>query len=497
MTSSYSNLLKLWGEIADIGSASAVLSWDQETYMPKKGAEARGKILGTLAGVRHAKLTASVLRDTIEKSREEVDPSSIEASQVERASYEVEQASLIPSDLAKAIAEGQSKGLMSWQNARENIDFNLFKDSLSNLVSLNKEKASALDGDAAPYDVMLNLYEEGVTEKQLEPIFDQFKKELSPLVKAVSEAEPVDEKCVQGHFPPNQQEEFALLVAKSIGYDMKAGRLDATTHPFCTTFGLNDVRITWRWLENDIRPALYGVIHEAGHGLYEQGLPADWARTPLYHATGLGMHESQSRLWENMVGRSAGFWEWAMPHFRKTFLNHGLCSVSEMVRALNTCRPTLIRVEADEATYNLHVAARFEIERQLFSNSVEVVDLPELWCQTYKNLLGVEPKDVSEGVLQDIHWAMGAFGYFPTYSIGNIISTQLYYAAEAALECNLEEQFSRGDFKPLLGWLRENIHCHGRRFSTNELLLRSTGHDLSPSYLINHIKSRVTASYNL
>ena len=465
--------------------------------MPKKGAEARGKILGTLAGVRHAKLNANVLRDIIEEAREDVKPSSIEEAQVERAAYEVNQASRITSSLATAIAEGQSKGLVDWQSARENVDFKLFQESLSNLVSLNKEKANALDGDAAPYDVMLNLYEEGTTEEQLKPIFNQFREELVPLVKAVSEVEPVNEECLQGDFSPGKQEEFSTLIAKSIGYDMDAGRLDATTHPFCTTFGLNDVRITWRWLENDIRPALYGVIHEAGHGLYEQGLPAEWARTPLYRATGLGMHESQSRLWENMVGRSQGFWEWAMPHFRRFFPNRTSHSVSEMVRALNTCRPTLIRVEADEATYNLHVAARFEIERKLFSGSIEVIDLPDYWKKTYKDYLGIEPKDVSQGVLQDIHWSMGAFGYFPTYSIGNILSTQLYYAAEEKLGCNLEEQFSCGNFEPLLSWLRENIHCHGRRFSTNELLFRSTGSELSPVHLINHIKSRVKTSYIL
>jgi len=496
MTSSYEKMLALWGEISDVEGATAVLSWDQETYMPPKGAPARGKLLSTLAGVRHAKLNAPELRAAIDAAYDEVDEDSAEYAQVARADYEVKQASCIPADLATAIAEAESNGLVAWQNARKESDFSLFESQLSELVKLNREKAAALNPDMPAYDVMLNLYEEGVTEKQLVPIFDELGGELAPLIKAAADAGPVDESCAMGNFAADAQRDFAMLIASKMGYDSEAGRLDKTTHPFCTTFGVDDVRITWRWLDDDFRSGLSGVMHEAGHGLYEQGRPADWARTPLFHATGLGMHESQSRMWENMVGRSEGFWQWAMPHFRAAFPEHAHCSVEQMVKAQNTSRPSLIRVEADEATYNLHVAVRFEIERKLFANQVEVSDLPELWDNTYQDLLGIKADNVAEGVLQDIHWAMGAFGYFPTYSLGNIICAQLYKAAEAELG-DLQASFAKGEFAPLLGWLRENIHQHGRRFSTFELLKRATGEELCADPLLSHLKERVSAAYGL
>ncbi|MBC8369735.1 MAG: carboxypeptidase M32 [Planctomycetes bacterium] len=496
MSSSYEKMLALWGEVSDVEGATAVLSWDQETYMPAKGATARGKILSTLAGVRHAKLNSPELRAAIDGALDEVEAGSVEQAQVLRAQKEVNEASCIPADLATAIAEAESNGLVAWQAARKESDFALFEAQLTELVELNREKAAAINPDMPAYDVMLNLYEEGVTEEQLVPIFDELGSELAPLIKAAADVEAVDESCAIGNFSADGQRDFAMLIARKMGYDTEAGRLDKTTHPFCTTFGADDVRITWRWLDDDFRSGLSGVMHEAGHGLYEQGRPSAWARTPLFHATGLGMHESQSRMWENMVGRSEGFWQWAMPHFREAFPEHAHCSVEQMVKAQNTSRPSLIRVEADEATYNLHVAARFEIERKLFSNQVEVKDLPEMWDNTYQDLLGIKADTVAEGVLQDIHWAMGAFGYFPTYSLGNIICAQLYKAAENELG-DLQAAFSKGEFAPLLKWLRENIHQHGRRYSTFELLKMATGEELCAAPLLTHLKERVSSAYGL
>ena len=496
MTSAYQKMLALWGEVSDLDNANSVLRWDQETYMPAKGATARGKIISTLTGMWHAKLNALELRAAIDDALTEVEEGSIEHAQVLRAQKKVNEANCIPADLATAIAEAESNGLVAWQNARKESDFSLFESQLTELVKLNREKAAALDPDSPAYDVMLNLYEEGVTEAQLVPIFDELRSELAPLIKAANATAPVDESCAIGNFSADAQRDFAMLIAKKIGYDTEAGRLDKTTHPFCTTFGAGDVRITWRWLDDDFRSGLSGVMHEAGHALYEQGFSSDLARTPLFNATGLGMHESQSRLWENMVGRSAGFWEWAMPHFRTAFPEQAHCSVEQMVKAQNTSRPSLIRVEADEATYNLHVAVRFEIERKLFSNQVEVGDLPELWDNTYSELLGVNADNVADGVLQDIHWAMGAFGYFPTYSLGNIICAQLYKAAEAELG-DLQASFSKGEFAPLLGWLRSNIHQHGNRYSTFELLKRATGEELCAGPLLKHLKDRVSSAYGL
>lgn len=285
------------------------------------------------------------------------------------------------------------------------------------------------------------------------------------------------------------------MVAAKMGYRFEGGRLDKTTHPFCTTFGSGDVRITWRYQEDDIRPALYGVMHEAGHGLYEQGVGPD-VRTPIGNATGLGMHESQSRLWENMVGRSESFWEWAMPHFVAAFPDKQGLTPAAMQPALNTCRPSLIRVEADEATYNLHVAARFEIERKLFAGKVTVDDLPELWDQTYEDLLGIRATSVSDGVLQDIHWAMGAFGYFPTYTLGNLICAQLFESAKAELG-DLDAMFREGEFAPLLGWLRENVHQHGKRYPTHKLVEMATGKPLSAGPLLDHLTGMANRVYGV
>jgi len=487
---------ELWGIQQDLSFGSAILQWDQETYMPPSGAEARGKILATLAEIKHAKMVSAELQDAIEAAAEAAEPDSELEAQVREARRLVSREVKIPAALAKALAEAESAGLVAWQNARKEGDFGLFRDRLEETVRLNKEKASALAEGGNPYDAMLDLYEPGTTEAHLVPMFAELRGVLAPMIKAVADSGVVvDESPVQGAFDPAQQRSFTKKIAAAMGYDFEGGRLDKTTHPFCTTFGRGDVRITWRWQEDDIRPALYGVMHEAGHGLYEQGIGPD-PRTPLGSASGLGMHESQSRLWENMVGRSEAFWEWAMPHYAEAFPDKKGLSPAKMQPALNTCKPSLIRVEADEATYNLHVAARFEIERQLFADQVTVAELPELWDQTYQDLLGVRAASSSEGLLQDIHWAMGAFGYFPTYSLGNLICAQLFMAAGEALG-DLNAMFARGEFAPLLGWLRENIHQHGRRYSTHEMVRNATGEALTAGPLLHHLTTTAEKVYGV
>lgn len=488
--------LELWGIQADLSYSSAVLQWDQETYMPPEGAAARGKILATLAEIKHAKMVSSELKDAIEAAAEVAETGSELEAQVLEARRIVEREVKIPAALAKALAEAESAGLVAWQNARKEADFTLFRDSLAETVKLNQEKAAAMAPDGNAYDAMLDLYEAGTTEAQLVPMFEELGATLAPMIQAVKDSGVVvDESPAQGHFDPAKQQEFTSMVAAKMGYRFEGGRLDKTTHPFCTTFGSGDVRITWRYQEDDIRPALYGVMHEAGHGLYEQGVGPD-VRTPIGNATGLGMHESQSRLWENMVGRSESFWEWAMPHFVAAFPDKQGLTPAAMQPALNTCRPSLIRVEADEATYNLHVAARFEIERKLFAGKVTVDDLPELWDQTYEDLLGIRATSVSDGVLQDIHWAMGAFGYFPTYTLGNLICAQLFESAKAELG-DLDAMFREGEFAPLLGWLRENVHQHGKRYPTHKLVEMATGKPLSAGPLLDHLTGMANRVYGV
>ncbi|MDA1260719.1 MAG: carboxypeptidase M32, partial [Planctomycetota bacterium] len=275
-------------------------------------------------------------------------------------------------------------------------------------------------------------------------------------------------------FAPEAQRALGEFVSAAVGFDFEAGRLDRAAHPFCSGLSPTDVRLTWRWQRDDFRPGLFGILHETGHGLYEQGLPLEWEATPLGSSAGLGTHESQSRLWENAVGRSRGFWRWLLPHWSRFFPGGAAPDLDRLLPALNTCKPSVIRVEADQATYDLHVIARFRIERRLFDGSLEVDDLPEAWNAEYQSLLGVRPASDADGVLQDIHWAMGLYGYFPTYTLGNVMAAQFFERAEQDLG-EFEPAFARGEFEPLLGWLREKIHRHGSRRSAQQLLQDATG----------------------
>ncbi len=495
-----SSFLERWATIADLQDVSALVQWDQETGMPSAGAEARGRALATLAALRHRELTDDGLHEALGLADEEVAAAGAPAEEtalLHWARREVEKSRCIPARLATALAECESRNLLAWQKARAEKDFSLFADGLAEAVALNRERAACLAPDGRPYDALLDLYEPGVTEADLVPVFAELEEVLVPLLQEVAASgREVDESPARGRFPAEQQRAFAAMVAEAIGFDFEAGRLDPTTHPFCTSIGAGDVRITWRHLEDDFRSALFGVMHEAGHGLYEQGLPARWARTPLHGATGLGMHESQSRLWENQVGRSEPFWEWAMPAFVEAFPDKAGLTPEQLYPALHTCKPTFIRVEADEATYNLHVAARFHIERALFAGEVEAAELPELWDDTYERLLGIRPGDAAEGVLQDIHWAMGAFGYFPTYTLGNLIAAQLFEVAGRELG-DLDAAFRAGEFAPLRAWLGERIHDRGRILDTNGLVAEVCGGPIEAGPFLSSLSASLERVYGV
>ncbi|MBT3340124.1 MAG: carboxypeptidase M32 [Planctomycetes bacterium] len=496
-------LLNLWAEIKDLAAASALLEWDQETYMPKGGQTGRGKVLATLAGFQHDKLSSTALRDALDTADDslldcaEAHEAEVLRAQIREARKEIDRAIKVPKELTVALAEAQSRGLAAWQKARAESDFSLFETDLAELVRLNQEKAAALNPGGRPYDALLDLYEAGSTEATLRPLFDELRGVLAPMIRAVKESgHVIDESPAIGDFPEKAQRAFGLEVAQKMGFDFDSGRLDLTTHPFCTSFNHKDVRITWRYMQDDFRSALYGIMHEAGHGLYEQGLPSRFERTPLGEAVGLGMHESQSRLWENLVGRSRAFWEWCLPVFKKHFPDKAHITLDQLYPTLHTCKPSLIRVEADEATYNLHVAARFEIERRLFAGEIEVRDLPAVWDDTYEQLLGVKANSVSDGVLQDIHWAMGAFGYFPTYTQGNLISSQLWEAMQNDIG-DLDSLMRVGDLAPMRGWLGEKIHSQGKLYSGSELVERATGKALTAEPFIDSITSVTAGIYGL
>jgi carboxypeptidase Taq len=492
--------LSKWADITALGSAAAVLSWDQETKMPPKGQLSRGHTLSVLAGLHHDHLTDPELAETIATAGDAAADDPILAAQVDAAQRDVVRASAIPGDLARRMAEVQSRALGTWQQAKADADFSAFAPTLSEVIALTLEQADALvDAGIAGnrYDALLDAYEPGATEAQLATLLGDLRAELSPLVKAVAESGiTVDESPARGAFPDAAQLSLGRTIAGAVGYDFEAGRLDESAHPFTSGFGSGDVRITWRPEPDDFRPGLFGIMHEAGHAMYEQGLPSDLARTPLGVAASLGIHESQSRLWENQVGRSRPFWEWALPSFHDAFPESSHVTVDSLFPALHTIRPSLIRVEADEGTYNLHIVARFEIERQIVSGAVEVNDLPELWNDTYDELLGVRPTSVADGVLQDIHWAMGAIGYFPTYTLGNLVAAQLFDAATEAID-DLPSRIAAGDFQPLLAWLRENVHQHGRRLSADELVQRATGAPLSSEPFLAYLRTTASEVYGV
>ena len=466
--------------------------------MPPGGREARGRLLGTLAGLRHDHLAASSFADAL-AACDELDLAHDPAMQalVREARKLHDRAVRIPAELTRALAEATSEGLATWQRARAADDFAIFRDSLAHIIDLVGQKADALAEGRPRYDALLDLYEPGSVEAELTPLFAGLRAELAPLVQAAADSGVVvDESPAQGHFDADAQYAFGRAAAEAIGFDFDAGRLDQAAHPFCTGFDVGDVRLTWRFQEDDFRPALFGILHEMGHGLYEQGLPADWQGTPVGSAVGLGVHESQSRLWENLVGRSRSFWEWLMPQFRAAFPDQAQFEVDAIYPALHTIRPSLIRVEADEATYNLHVAARYELERKLFAGELSVDDLAEAWDATYQDLLGVRAPSAADGVLQDIHWAMGAFGYFPTYTQGNLIAAQLFEAAREELP-GMEEGFARGEFAPLLEWLRARIHRHGNMLTADQLVREATGKALSPEPFLRELKAAAAAVYDV
>lgn len=470
-----------WRQVRDLELAANVLGWDQETQMPPRGAAARGRLLSTLASTRHELLTGAALSDALAAFAAAAEPGSVDADHARVAQRELSRAARVPASLAAAIAQQQSAALVSWQSARAADDFAAFAPELGSLLALKREEAAALAGPGgSAYDALLDHYEPGATAAALTPLFERLRAELTPLIAAASGA-PSDDSAARGHFPAEAQRALGLFVAGAIGFDFAAGRLDRAAHPFCSGLSPEDVRLTWRWQESDFRPALFGILHEAGHGLYEQGLPLAWEATPLGSSAGLGTHESQSRLWENAVGRSRGFWLWLLPHWGRFFPGSPAPSLERLMPALHPCRPSLIRVEADRATYDLHVLARYRLEQALFGGGLEVRDLPEAWNAEYQELLGLRPATAAEGVLQDIHWAMGLYGYFPTYTLGNLMAAQLFAAAEQDLGA-LEPVFARGEFRPLFHWLRMKIHQCGARRTAHELLVAATGRglDLEP-----------------
>lgn len=485
MAAPVERFLALWGEIANLGHARALSAWDQETHMPRAGGAARARLSATLAGVRHARLVAPELGAAVERCAEEAEPGSVLAAQVREARRILRRVTRLPERLVREKAAAASHGHEAWSAARAGKDFALFRPALARLLALAREEADLLaEPGQSRYEVLLDEREPGAKEPAVAALLGELARELAPLVHAAgASGRRPDPAAARGDFPPERQLAFAREVAERFGFDFARGRLDPAPHPFCTGIARDDVRLTWRADAGDFRPALFGILHETGHGLYEQNLPEEWEHTPIGEAVSLGVHESQSRLWENLVARSRAFWSWALPRLHAHFPGARHVTLARLLPLLHTSEPSLNRVEADQGTYDLHVCVRFELERALISGALEVGDLPAAWDAAYARTLGLRPRDAAEGVLQDIHWSMGAFGYFPTYTLGNLIAAQLYAAARRELG-DLDAAFARGEFQPLHAWLREKIHRHGSFHPAAELVERATGRPLaSADYL--------------
>ncbi len=499
-TEAYAWLAAHSRETANYESMAALLHWDQRTMIPVNGHEHRTELLAQLAGLIHERVVDSRRDEALalaESALGEYAPDAVEAANLREWRRDHDRAVKIPHELAVALAKAAAEAETAWERARPINDWHSFLPHLQRMLDLKREEAEAVGYAEEPYDALLDAFEPGETAARLEPIFATLRAANTTLLGRIKGARRrPDSSLLRGEFPIDAQRDFALNVAKAMGYDLKSGRMDISAHPFSTTIGPRDSRITTRYNPHHFSEAFFSTIHETGHALYEQGLLAEHWGTPMGQAVSLGVHESQSRLWENFVARSHPFWKHFLPKARRRFPALVGVSLEYFYLAVNEVRPGLIRVDADEVTYNLHVLLRFELELALFRGELEPQDLPEAWNATMQELLGLTPPDYSNGVMQDVHWSAGLFGYFPTYTLGNIMAAQLFAAAERDLG-EQEELFAKGDFRPLLQWLRERVHAQGRRFRPRELMREATGEDLDPGSLINYLEAKAARVYGL
>jgi carboxypeptidase Taq len=500
----YAELTRRSKELGVLNSCAAVLAWDQQTYMPPKGAGLRGEQMALLAALAHQKLTdprVGELLAAVEGSDLVRDPDSPEAANARELRRAYDRATKLPQSLVEELARVTTQAQQAWEQARKANDYPAFRPWLEKVVALKRQEADAVGYKEHRYDALVDEYESGTTAAELKQLFAGLTAELVPLIRKIVESpRKPDRSVLEREYPVDRQKVFAESAAAAFGFDFAAGRLDTTAHPFCSGFGPGDCRITTRYNPRYFGEAFFGVLHETGHALYEQNLPAEHFGTPLGSACSYGIHESQSRLWENQVGRGRPFWEHFFPRARQTF-PAALSDVSldRFYFAVNDVRPSFIRVEADEATYNLHVALRFELELALLSGDLTVGDLPGAWNDRFEALLGLKVPDDVRGCLQDIHWSFGGIGYFPTYTLGNLYAAQLMEAVrkDSGGAESLAADFRRGSFDRLKGWLVENVHRHGQRFRAGELCRRATGRPLSPGPFLSHLREKYGALYDV
>ncbi len=501
MPTKYAALLEKVYEIHDLGKALAVLSWDREVNMPDAGTTARIEQMTTLSRLIHELSTSDEYGEMIENAAAELngaDYDSNEASLIRHLRRSYEDARKLPSEFVVRASEVTGQAHSQWVSAREENDFASYRPWLEQIIELSQEQAELYGYEDEKYDALLDKYERDMKTAEVRAIFDAVKAELIPLREAIDErGTAVDDSLVHQHFEIDKQKLFARYAAAAIGYDFSRGHLGTVVHPFATSFSQNDARITTRWNPDFLNPALFGTLHESGHAMYEQGTHPDLARTPLARGTSLGIHESQSRMMENMVGRSRGFWQKHFPVLQAMFpAQLGGAAVDAFYRAINKTQSSLIRVEADELTYNFHIILRFELEQAMLNGELAAKDLPEAWNEKFETMLGIAPATDREGCLQDVHWSKLYFGYFPTYALGNLYAAQLF---ETAVSQNpaITDELAQGQTTSLVAWMRENVHQHGRKFTPRELILKATGKPLSHEPFIRYASEKFSDIYGL
>ena len=505
----YAALLEATGRVNDLLNAGSILSWDARTMMPKGGAETRSKQLATLAVAARNLLCSDEMKRALEAAEAEVagkNEDSVEARIAAQVREAIAYHERIPTELLRRKTELGSATHEVWAEARQKADFSMFADSLRAMVEINREMAQAIGFEDHPYDALMYRFEPGTTKAGLDTLFARLREGMLPLVRAIAQADKPRSDFLFREFPVDAQMDFALSMAQKIGYDTHRGRLDLTVHPFEISFTRNDVRITTRVASDYMPMSLFGALHEAGHAMYEQNVDPAYTRTPLatdlvgLYAVGgvsFGAHESQSRLWENHVGRSRAFWVNHMDEARAAY--PGLLDdvdAEEFYRAVNRSEPSLIRVEADELTYDFHVMLRCELEAKMVDGSLDVADLPEAWNAAIKEYLGIDVPDDAKGVLQDVHWSSGQIGTFCNYTIGNIMAAQLFDHATSQ-DPGIEAALEKADYAPLRDWLTDNVCQHGRRFGRDELLEQATGRPLDPEPYIAHLTTKFSDIYAL
>ncbi len=497
----FQRLMDLWAEIDDLSMVSAVIYWDEQTQMPKSGSAARADHKATLDRLVHERISNPEIGQLLDKLttwEKEIDYHSDEAGILRVARLQHERATKLPVELVIEFSRARSEAFGTWLKAREAKDFSIFAPSLQKIYELSRKSAEAIGYTEHPMDAFIATSEPGMTTADFDTLFAELRETLVPLVKNITEnGRPVDDSVLTKLYDPKLQWEVGLKAVRAINFNLDEGRADFSVHPFSISFTPNDTRITSRIREDDFRPCFFGLLHEAGHGHYMQGIPVKYRRSPLMEGASAGAHESQSRTWENLVGRSLSFWQNFYPVVQQAFpeQTNGV-SVEDWHRAVNRVQPSFIRVEADEVTYNLHIMIRFELEKAVYDGKLQIKDLAEAWNQKFREYLGIEPENDLIGVLQDIHWTGGFGAGFQGYTLGNVMSAQFY---QAALRDNpaLAAEFAKGDYSGLLAWSREHIHSHGAKYGPQEVMQIATGEPLTAKAYLEYITEKFSSIYEL